>query len=119
MKTFEQYNKLRDIVNQFIDEAIIKSEKFGLKIRKEDILIEKSIVYDVFSKYNSQIEKMKWNEYEILQRKILLEIYNKLDEQIKYYFENSKKNEVRNKYNCHIEDVITNLFRYLDMNKNK
>jgi len=100
-----------------INSNIKRSASYGLIIKEEDVELERKIVYETFLKYYKDIKTMKWNDYERLQRKIFMDVFSLLNEQIEYYFSNTPERETRTRYQLHLEYIVTDIFRYLTSEK--
>ncbi len=115
IREFKDHSLLLDIIHN----NVLKSEaEFGLIIKPEDVEIEKSVILSVFNKYKFK----KWNEYSNDEyMKTFREVYNKisdqLEDQLKYYFYNTPEGKTKTRYNCHLESVISDLFRLVINNE--
>lgn len=107
IERFKEYS----FINSVIEENIEKSSNFGLILRQEDIDMEKRVIIETFSKYG--LKKMldyTENEYNTIYRQITDEIFSRLEDQLRYYFYSTPKNEVKNRYNCHLNNIISEIF---------
>lgn len=98
-----------------IDDEVKISAKFGLKIKPEHLAKEKIVIMTIFNKYGQGISKngrgYTDQEYTQMHRYLLYLADELLSKEIEYYFYNTPKNKVKNKYNCHLNSLVSRLFR--------
>lgn len=112
---FKKYRKFtfkRDkFISSVIDDEIKKTKEFGLNIDREDIEYEKLVFIGVFEHLWDKIENSGSNFTSL--RLIASRIINeKLSNLSKKYFDISVKEnlDVKNMYNCHIDECMSKLF---------
>jgi len=99
---------LKKDIDKIIDNQVCLTSKFGLKIRKEDINKERVIVHELFTKYEGELN---WNNYESIQRIITNELLKRMNNELRYYFNNTPQGETKSRYNIHLQYIINNIFR--------
>jgi hypothetical protein len=120
----KQIEKIIEIINEELE----KSREFGLEIKKEDEEKEKVALLTIFNIYGQRLmresKKLSLREYEVVITS-LTEIARKLlSKESEFYYNmfkqkelETEKLEVKNKYACHIESVMTRLTKeFLDNN---
>jgi hypothetical protein len=108
-------NKQKYIEN-VIDEEISVSLLFGLEIKSSDILIEKTTISNSIISHWDDIINGNYNStmFDVNEK-----VFYELREQFNYYFDNTPSNEVKTKYNCHIQAIISRLFLEISNNLTK
>ena len=97
-------------IDKVIDNEIKKSLKFGLKIMDCDILKEKAVINIVFDYLYDIIKNSNHFDYSPIRKIAMDVIFEELKDTIKYYYDLTINDDVRNKYNCHLTNIIDNLF---------
>ncbi len=110
-------SKLQKYINNIVDDEVKKSLTMELNIKDEDIKREKSVLYFAFKNKVQDIKLADDYNYSLIVREIHNQISDKLAPQLKYYFDNSKEGEVKNKYNCHLNSVVSRIM--MDISNNK
>lgn len=110
-----------DYILRVINAEIKKSKKFDLKILPKHQLYEKHAIMAAFDLWGHElnIDGPKYSDVEY-SKKIsdLVEMVNfLLRDEIAYYFNNSPEGTVKNRYNCHIADVVGRLAKDFMDNK--
>jgi hypothetical protein len=95
-----------EAILNIIDDELIKSFGFGLKISREHVLKEKVAVLKVLNSLGSLHMMPRRFNYEEARELFLKSIYDIMEDENKFYFEKlEKKSGVKTRYNCHIEAV--------------
>jgi len=96
-----------------INKEIKKSSGFGLEILPEHQLKEKCVIMKIFNEWGQtlQIEGPEYSglEYEQAISSLYKMAYAYMDDEVTYYFESFPENSVRNRYNCHLECLVSRL----------
>jgi len=107
------FSKQIEYIIDVINEELKKSRIFGLVLKPEDEFKEKIVVLTIFNKWghtlNLQGQKISNQEYEDVIR-ILINIANELlKSELEYYFSSTSSREVKTRYNCHLESLVSRL----------
>lgn len=96
-----------------INEEVKKSSGFGLEILPRHQLKEKCAIMRIFNEWGQtlQAEGPKYSNLEYEQAISSLDkmAYAYMDDEVTYYFESFPENSVRNRYNCHLECLVSRL----------
>lgn len=109
--------KFQKYINSIVDEEVIKSNKMLLDIKREDIKKEKSVIYNILKDKIENIKSADDYNYSLISREIHDKVFKKLQPQFLYYFNISKDGEVKTKYNCHINSIISRVM--IDISNNR
>lgn len=96
-----------------VNEEIKNSSKFGLDMLPKHQLKEKCAIMRIFNDWGQTLQaegpKYSGQEYgeAISSLNKMASIY--MDDEITYYFESFPKDSVRNRYNCHLEVLVSRL----------
>lgn len=93
-----------------VDEELVKSYHFGLKITREHVLKEKTIILNILNSMGNLCSIEERFSFEEARSFFMKNLYHFLTEESKFYFNKMKElNEVGTKYNCHLEAVAASL----------
>jgi hypothetical protein len=96
---------------KIIDEELVKSFDFGLKLSHEHVLKEKTAVLATLNSMGNLCNIKRDFSLEAARAIFLNSIYQMLEAENKFYFEESKKKGgVNTMYNCHLEAVTASIF---------
>jgi len=107
------FSKQIEFISELIDQELIKTYNFGLKLSREHVLKEKIAILTILNKMGNLCsipEKFEWDEA----WKIFSEILSvTMEKEKEFYFKklSKKKNTVRAMYNCHLESVVAVVLR--------
>ena len=101
-----------NIILKIIDDELVESFNFGLKISHKHVFKEKAAVLMVLNTMGNLYTMPQRFSFDEAREFFFKSIYQILEEENKFYFEESKKKGgVLTKYNCHIESVASSLLR--------
>ena len=113
------FSRQIEYIIDVINEELQKSREFGLILKPEDECKEKIVILTIFNKWGQTLNKRGPGytnvEYEGVLRDLNAVARELLARELKHYFEATSVEETRNRYNCHLESVITRLSKdFLD-----
>lgn len=112
----EQIKKIIEIINEELE----ISRGFGLELKEEDEKNEKIAILTIFNLYGQSLiregKKLSSEEHSFISHSLIDLAVNLLEKENAYYFEMFKlkeletgKIEVKNKYVCHVNSVMSRL----------
>lgn len=122
------FSKQIERIIKIINEEIEISRSFGLEIREEDEKKEKIVILTIFNIYGQGLiresKRLSPQEYEFIIHSLIEIAGELLSQESEFYYDMFKqkeletgKREVKNKYACHIDSVMTRLTKeFLDNN---
>ncbi len=113
---FPQWNYLMAdqiiAILKIIDEEVAGSFAFGLRISRKHLIKEKAAVLSTLNIMgNLRLIPRRWFEFEEAWKFFTKLLYKGMEEETEFYFRKSKEGDVRNRYNCHLEAVVTSILR--------
>lgn len=111
-KKYRKFTLKRDkFISSIIDNEVKRTKEFGLNIDQEDVEYEKLIFIAVFEYIWDKIEN-SGSDFSSLRLVASRTINEKLSHLSKKYFDMSVKEnlDVKNMYNCHIDECMFKLF---------
>ncbi|NTW13787.1 MAG: hypothetical protein HGA31_02020 [Candidatus Moranbacteria bacterium] len=98
-----------------INEELEKSRAFGLILTPEDEYEEKKVILVIFDHWgqtlNKRGETYSASEYEKVMGDLSSMARELLENQVKRHFDETPDGEVKTRYNCHLESVMSRLSR--------
>lgn len=100
-------------VQSMVDQAVLKSFGFGLKIDREHVIKEKMTLLCLLNSAGRLIDIPKNYEFHEIMGIFSEAISEEMENEMTLYHQRlgGKKNAVRNMYACHLEDIRTNILR--------
>ena len=109
-----------EAVLKIVDEELVKSYHFGLKISRDHVLKEKAVILFILNEMGNLYAIPKRFEFEEAMILFSQAMHASLGENLSFYFEKfkkisktnkKKKNIVRSMYNCHLESARCEILR--------
>ena len=96
---------------KIVDTELLVSFGFGLKISRNDVIKEKAAVLKILNSIGGLGTMPDRFAFETSKAFVLECLYQVMADETKSYFKKAKKDEVKNKYNCHIEAVVVSILQ--------
>jgi hypothetical protein len=94
---------------KIIDEELLISYKFGLKLQRDHVLKEKAALLSILNKFGSLALIPRRLTFEEAKKCMFDALYLIMKEEVEFYFNQVRKGGVKTAYNCHIESIASTL----------
>ncbi len=102
-----------------INEEAEKSAGYGLVIEKEDIYLEKATILSLVSYFGGSVwvRDLRSQDQKGIDVNFQYCISRALELPLKYYFEQTPEGEVKNRYNRHLDSLMSRILKDISDNK--